>query len=93
MMCSFREQTDRERLEAQLRAEQLQNEIDRLKVDLLEKKGTIFEKERLIQAVQFKSREILRERQTTEDRISNDHKRLNELLDPLLTQPGSCLFE
>jgi len=41
----------------------------------------IFEKDKLIQDAQYKSREILLERQSVEDRISNEYKRLNELVD------------
>lgn len=80
-MCVSREQTDRDRREAQLRTEQLQNEIERLKNELTHKKEMIFEKEKLIQDAQYKSREILLERQSVEDRISNEYKRLNELVD------------
>jgi len=41
----------------------------------------IYEKDKLIQDAQYKSREILLERQSVEDRISNEYKRLNELVD------------
>ncbi|CAF2352021.1 unnamed protein product [Rotaria sp. Silwood2] len=75
------EQTDRDRREAQIRTEQLQNEIERLKNELTHKKEMIFEKDKLIQDAQYKSREILLERQSVEDRISNEYKRLNELVD------------
>ncbi|CAF0914538.1 unnamed protein product [Rotaria sordida] len=75
------EQTDRERREAQNRTEQLQNEIERLKDELTHKKEMIFEKDKLIQDAQYKSREILLERQSVEDRISHEYKRLNELVD------------
>lgn len=77
----FREQTDRERREAQIRTEQLQNEIERLKNELTHKKEMIFEKDKLIQDAQYKSREILLERQSVEDRISNEYRRLNELVE------------
>lgn len=77
----FREQTDRERREAQIRSEQLQNEIERLKTELTHKKEMIFEKEKMIQDVQYKNREILLERQSVEERITNEYKRLNELVD------------
>ena len=77
----FREQTDRERRDAQVRTDQLQNEIERLKNELTHKKEMIFEKDRLIQDAQYKSREVLLERQSVEDRISNEYKRLNELVD------------
>ncbi|CAF2113856.1 unnamed protein product [Rotaria magnacalcarata] len=75
------EQTDRDRREAQIRTEQLQNEIERLKNELTHKKEVIYEKDKLIQDAQYKSREILLERQTVEDRISNEYKRLHELVD------------
>lgn len=81
MIVVFREQTDRERREAQLRTDQLQNEIERLKNELTHKKEMIFEKDKLIQDVQYKSREILLERQSVEERISSEYKRLNELVD------------
>lgn len=81
MIVIFREQTDRERREAQLRTDQLQNEIERLKNELTHKKEMIFEKDKLIQDVQYKSREILLERQSVEERISSEYKRLNELVD------------
>ena len=77
----FREQTDRERRDAQTRTEQLQNEIERLKNELTHKREMIFEKDKLIQDAQYKSREILFERQSVEDRISSEYKRLNELVD------------
>ncbi len=77
----FREQTDRERRDAQVRTDQLQNEIERLKNELTHKKEMIYEKDKLIQDAQYKSREILLERQTVEERISNEYKRLNELVD------------
>jgi len=41
----------------------------------------IFEKEKIIQDAQYKNREILLERQSVEERISNECKRLNELVD------------
>jgi len=41
----------------------------------------IYEKDRLIQDAQYKSREILLERQSVEERISHEYKRLNELVD------------
>ena len=41
----------------------------------------IFEKEKLIQDVQYKSHEILLERQSVEDRMSTEYKRLNELVE------------
>ncbi|CAF3320303.1 unnamed protein product [Rotaria socialis] len=75
------EQTDRDRREAHIRTEQLQNEIERLKNELTHKKEVIYEKDKLIQDAQYKSREILLERQTVEDRISNEYKRLHELVD------------
>ncbi|CAF3366132.1 unnamed protein product [Rotaria sp. Silwood1] len=75
------EHTDRERREAQIRTEQLQNEIERLKNELTHKKEMIYEKDKLIQDAQYKSREIIFERQSVEDRISNEYKRLNELVD------------
>jgi len=81
LIVIFREQTDRERREAQLRTDQLQNEIERLKNELTHKKEMIFEKDKLIQDVQYKSREILLERQSVEERISSEYKRLNELVD------------
>lgn len=77
----FREQTDRERRDAQVRTDQLQNEIERLKNELTHKKEMIFEKDKIIQDAQYKSREILLERQSVEDRISHEYKRLNELVD------------
>jgi chromosome segregation ATPase len=76
-----REQTEREKREVQNRSEQLQNEIERLKDDLILKKEMIFEKEKMIQDAQYKNREILLERQSVEERISNECKRLNELVD------------
>jgi len=81
LIVIFREQTDRERREAQLRTDQLQNEIERLKNELTHKKEKIFEKDKLIQDAQYKSREILLERQSVEERISSEYKRLNELVD------------
>ena len=81
MIVIFREQTDRERREAQLRTDQLQNEIERLKNELTHKKEMIFEKDKIIQDTQYKSREILLERQSVEERISSEYKRLNELVD------------
>ena len=81
MFSIFREQTDRERRDAQIRTEQLQNEIERLKNELTHKKEMIFEKDKLIQDAQYKSREILLERHSVEDRISSEYKRLNELVD------------
>lgn len=83
---NFREQTDRERREAQIRTEQLQNEIERLKNELTHKKEMIFEKDKLIQDAQYKSREILLERQSVEDRISNEYRRLNELVEKYVEQ-------
>ena len=77
----FRERLDLEKREVQNRSEQLQNEIERLKNDLLHKKEMIFEKDKVIQDAQYKNREILLERQSIEDRISNECKRLNELVD------------
>ncbi len=77
----FREQTERERREAQSRCEQLQNEIERLKNELTHKKEMIYEKDKLIQDTEYKSREILLERQTVEEKVSNEYKRLNELAD------------
>lgn len=85
-MWKFREQTDRERREAQIRTEQLQNEIERLKNELTHKKEMIFEKDKLIQDAQYKSREILLERQSVEDRISNEYRRLNELVEKYVPQ-------
>jgi len=41
----------------------------------------IFEKDKMIQDAQYKNREILLERQSVEDRISNEYKRINELVD------------
>ena len=79
--CYYREQTERERREIQVRCEQFQNEIERLKDELINKKEMIFEKEKIIQDAQYKNREILLERQSVEDRISNEYKRLNELVD------------
>jgi chromosome segregation ATPase len=81
----LREQTERERREAQIRSEQLQNEIERLKDELTYKKEIIFEKEKLIQDAQYKTREILLERQSVEDRISNECKRMNELVDKYIS--------
>ncbi|CAF3708796.1 unnamed protein product [Rotaria sp. Silwood1] len=75
------EQAERERREVQLRNEQFQNDIERLKDELLHKKELIFEKEKIIQDTQYKNREILLERQSIEERISNEYKRLNELVD------------
>jgi hypothetical protein len=77
----FREQTERERREAQSRCEQLQNEIERLKNELIHKKEMIFEKDKIIQDGQYKNREILLERQSIEERITNECKRFNELVD------------
>ena len=76
-----REHSDRERRDAQLRTEQLQNEVERLKNELTHRKEMIFEKEKLIQDVQYKSHEILLERQSVEDRMSTEYKRLNELVE------------
>jgi hypothetical protein len=45
----------------------------------------IFEKEKLIQDAQYKTREILLERQSVEDRISNECKRMNELVDKYIS--------
>ncbi|CAF1297916.1 unnamed protein product, partial [Adineta steineri] len=75
------EQTDRERREAQYRTEQLQHEIERLKNELTHKKEVIYEKDKLIQDTQYKSREMFLERQSAEEKISNEYKRLNELED------------
>jgi DNA primase catalytic subunit len=77
----FREQADREKREAQIRSDQLQNEIERLKDELIYKKETIYEKDKIIQDTQYQNREILLERQTIEERISNECKRFNELVD------------
>ena len=41
----------------------------------------IYEKDKLIQDAHYKSREVLIERQTVEEKISNEYKRLNELVD------------
>jgi hypothetical protein len=81
MVFFHREQADREKREAQTRCDQLQNEIERLKDELIYKKETIYEKEKIIQDSQYKNREILLERQTIEERISNECKRFNELMD------------
>ena len=40
-----------------MRCEQLQNEIERLKDELIHKKEMIFEKEKIIQDAQYKNRE------------------------------------
>ena len=77
----FREQTDRERREAQYRTEQLQHEIERLKTELTRKKEVIHGKDKIIQDTQYKNREISLERQSVEEKITNEYKRLNELVD------------
>jgi hypothetical protein len=59
----------------------LQNEIERLKNELTHKKEMIYEKDKLIQDTEYKSREILLERHTVEEKVSNEYKRLNELAD------------
>ncbi len=41
----------------------------------------IHEKDKLIQDAEYKSREILLERHTVEEKVSNEYKRLNELAD------------
>jgi hypothetical protein len=76
-----REQAERERHEVQIRSEQYHFEIERLKNELISKKEIIFEKEKIIQDTQHQNREILLERQSVEERISNECKRLNELID------------
>lgn len=80
-MRNSREQTERERREAQVRSEQLQNEIERLKDELVHKKEIIHEKEKVIHDTQYKNREILLEKQSVEDRVTNECKRLHELMD------------
>ncbi|CAF1689761.1 unnamed protein product, partial [Adineta ricciae] len=75
------EQTDRERREAQYRTEQLQHEIERLKTELTRKKEVIHGKDKIIQDTQYKNREISLERQSVEEKITNEYKRLNELVD------------
>jgi hypothetical protein len=77
--CS-REQIERKKCEAQNTSEQFQIEIERLKDELTYKKETIFEKEKLIQDVQYKNLEILLERQSVEERVSSNSKRLNEFV-------------
>ncbi|CAF0949223.1 unnamed protein product [Didymodactylos carnosus] len=77
----YREQTDRERREGQIRTEQLQNEIKRLKDALTHKQEIIFEKDRIIQDTQINNKEIQLEKQTAEERIANEYKRYSELIE------------
>ncbi len=88
-----REQTERERRGIQTRSEQLQHEIERLKDELVQKKEMIFEKEKLIQDTQYQNREILLERQSIEERISNEYKRFNELGDKYVISPHLLVFD
>ncbi|CAF4010092.1 unnamed protein product [Rotaria sordida] len=74
------EQTERERYEVQCRNEQFQNDIEHLKNELIHKKELIFEKEKIIQDTQHKNREVLLQRQSIEERISNEYKRLNDII-------------
>ncbi|CAF1212462.1 unnamed protein product, partial [Rotaria sordida] len=74
------EQTERERYEVQCRNEQFQNDIEHLKNELIHKKELIFEKEKIIQDTQHKNREVLLQRQSIEERISNEYKRLNDIV-------------
>lgn len=52
----------------------------------------IFEKDKIIQDAQYKSREILLERQSIEERISNEYKRLNELVDKYVSTRQKLIF-
>ena len=75
-----REQTERERREAYTRIELLQSEIERLKDEVSQKNETIVEKEKVIQDNQYKHHhQILLERHSIEERISNESKRFTEL--------------
>lgn len=76
-----REQTEREKHELQYRNEQYFHDIEHLKNELMEQKETLHEKEKIIQDTQYKNREILLQRQSIEERISSEHKRLNELME------------
>ncbi|CAF4624268.1 unnamed protein product [Rotaria socialis] len=75
------EQTDREKRELLFRNEQFHIDIERLKDELMHQKEVAYEKDKMIQDTQFKNREIVLQRQAIEERISNEHKRLNELIE------------
>lgn len=92
-----RDQTERERREAYTRIELLQSEIERLKDELSQKNETILEKDKVIQDTQYKHHhQILLERQSIEERISNEGKRFTELAEKyvrkifLLVIDSSC---
>ena len=72
LASSDREQTDRQRRDAQVRSEYLQNEVTRLQNDLSAKQDVIFEKDKLIQEAQYNNREVLLEQKSIEDRRSNE---------------------
>ncbi|CAF1067608.1 unnamed protein product [Rotaria magnacalcarata] len=75
------EQTDRDKRELLFRNEQCHLDIERLKDELIHQKEVVYEKDKIIQDMQFKNREIVLQRQSIEERISNEHKRLNELIE------------
>ncbi|CAF4023533.1 unnamed protein product, partial [Adineta steineri] len=75
-----REQTERERREIQNSSDQFQYELERLKNELIYNKETIFEKEKIIQDIQYKNLEITMEKQSVEERVSSESKRLSELV-------------
>ncbi|CAF4307571.1 unnamed protein product, partial [Adineta steineri] len=74
------EQTERERREIQNSSDQFQYELERLKNELIYNKETIFEKEKIIQDIQYKNLEITMEKQSVEERVSSESKRLSELV-------------
>lgn len=68
----------------QTRTDQYQHDIECLQQELMHTKETVFEKEKLIQEAQFKNREILFQKQSMEERMSNEYKRLTELVERYL---------
>ena len=85
-----REQTEREKRELQSLSEQYQLEVERVKHELIHKKEIIIEKEKVIQDIQYKNIEILREKQTVEERVSNESKQYSELIFKYASSNISC---
>ncbi|CAF1402728.1 unnamed protein product [Adineta ricciae] len=74
------EQTEREKRELQSLSEQYQMEVERVTHELIHKKEIIIEKEKVIQDIQYRNIEILREKQVVEERVSNESKQYSELI-------------
>lgn len=85
-----REQTEREKRELQSLSDQYQMELERVKHELIHKKEIIIEKEKVIHDIQYKNVEILREKQTVEERVLNESKQYSELVFKYISPNISC---